>query len=205
VEPPKPRLFRAIAFFGILLGAVGALSAVGNLTMLSRAERQPVEVPGLGPPTEAQAKVTRRMQERVERVIERHRPVSTALHLANAALSLLLLAGGLTLATGRTWAHGIMVQALAASVLYELPAAAHEIRLLYEKMLAMKRLFPELLAAQHVPALPEHVALASGGFLAAGVAITLGLAFLRLAYYGTGFWYLRRQDVRSWFRMPRDM
>lgn len=205
MEPPKPRLFRAIAFFGILLGVVGALGAVGNLTMLSRQEHQPLEIPGLGPPTEAQARVTRKMQARFERVTERHRSVSAALHLANAALSLLLLAGGLTLATGRTWAHGLMVQALAASVLYEVPAAAHEIRLLYERMLAMKSLFPELLAAQDVPPLPDQVALASGGFLAVGVGITLGLAGVRLAYYGTGFWYLRRRDVRTWFRMPRDM
>jgi len=205
VEPPKPRLFRAVAYLGILIGAVGALGAVGNLTVLARAEHEPPVIPGFESPTEAQAEVARKMQARVDRVIERHRPVSVALHLANAALSILLLAGGLMLATGRAWAHALMVQALAASALYELPAVAHDIRLLYEKMLAMKRLFPELLRVQNLPASPEQVALAGGGFLIVGAAFTVGFALLRLAYYGTGFWYLRRRDVRAWFTLPRDM
>jgi hypothetical protein len=205
VEPPKPRLFRAIAFFGILIGAVGLLSSVNKLSALSRVERRELP-PLMGPPTEQHAAVMRKVQRRIEQVIDRHRPVTVGLELANAALSLLLLAGGLTLGTGRTWAHWIMLQGLAASALYELPATLHELRLDYETTQAMRRFFPDLLRAQSLPTgMPEDAALATTGVLAITITVTLAMTVLRVAYYGTGFWYLRRRDVKAWFEERRDM
>jgi len=204
VLPPKPRLFKAIAIVGVLLGSLGSANALGGLMTLSRADRLPLETFGFEPKTEAEAQVTRKLQLKVERVIERHRAVSVGLHATNGVLSLLLLVGSLTLASGRSWAQSITVQALAASGLYELPAAAHQIRLVYETMIAQRRLIPELLRAMGQPATVGDLAIATRSFLIVGVAVTVGMALLRLAFYGTGFWYLRRRDVRTWFSTPRD-
>ena len=202
--PPKPRLFKAIAILGMLLGTLGTVNAVTNLTMLSREDRLPLDMLGFEPKTEAEAQVTRKMQRNVQRVIERHRAVSVGLHATNAVLSLLLLAGSVTLASGRLWAHSITVQALAASGLYELPASAHEIRLVYEKIVVQRGLIPELLRATGQPPVAD-LTLTTRSLLMLGVAVTVGMALLRLAFYGTGFWYLRRRDVRAWFSAPRDM
>lgn len=202
VPPPKPKLFRAITILGIMLGGLGVLNAIGGLTEQSRASQGTVAAL-FEPTTEEQAKITRKMQDRLERLVERHRGVVVGLHLANGALSLLLLVGALTIATGRTWAHALMMQALAASSLYEVPAAAHQIRLLYEARGALRRFLPEMARAGGMAgsAPPDQVALVTVVML---MLLVAALSILRLAYYGTGFWYLRRRDVKAWFSAPRD-
>jgi len=204
VPPPKPRLFKAVAILGMLLGSLGTASAFGGLMSQSKVDRPSLEAFGLGPKTDEEARITRKLQQKIEHVLERHRGVTVGLHATNGVLSLLLLVGSLTIASGRAWAHSIMVQALVASGLYELPAAAHQIRLVYETMLAQRRLIPDLLRAAGQPATVDDLALTTGSFLVLGIAATVVMALLRLAFYGTGFWYLRRRDVRAWFSMSHD-
>ena len=211
VLPPKPKLFKAIAIVGMFLGLMGIGNAVTGLLEQSTAvpsasgERSIFEAL-LPAPTEGTARAARQLDQRMERVLERHRAVSVGLCAANGVLSLLLLAGALTLASGRPWAHWVMMQGLGASMLYELPAVAHQIRLAYEGMLVERRLLPELVRVPGQTLSPDDVAIVSGGALLFIVAVTIGLAALRLAFYGTGVWYLRRRDVRAWFSVtPRDV
>lgn len=202
--PPKPKLFQAVALIGVMVGSMGALNAIGNLTLLSRSEYRVAATPGLEPQTEAEARVARRVRKKLEHVVERHRGMSVGLQLANAALSLLLLVGSLTLSSRRTWAHAVMLQALVASGLYELPAAAHDVWLSLEKMGALLKL-PELSEAAVMAPVHDTLALTEFGSLVVGLVMMLGLTALRLAYYGTGVWYLRRRDVRAWFSVSRDL
>lgn len=200
--PPKPKLFRAIAILAMMIGSYGTFDSLANLV----AEARPVppssaEDPrllGFQPKTEADKDLARKVVRRMDRVQERHRAATIGLHAANAVLSVLLLGGALTLASRRSWAHWVMLQALAASALYELPAAVQKIRIYYDTLHAQHVLWPALLRDMGQP-VPADSALMTGSAIIMAVVLTVGMAILRLAFYGTGVWYLRRPDVRAWF------
>jgi len=201
VVPPRPGLFRVIAILGMLIGSLGLVGSIGRIMSLGKAERAEAGLLWFEPTTDQEAAVARRIQVRAQRVVDRHRSVTAGLAAANAAVSLLLLAGSLVLASGRSWARWLMVQGLIASAIYEVPAVVQEVRFAFEGMKAQQPLIPELLAAMRQPAPPDQVAMMSGWVLIAWIGMTLVLALLRLVYYGAGFWYLRRADVRAWFSL----
>jgi hypothetical protein len=180
LSPPRPRLFKAIAVLGMLIGGLGAVNAVTGVSVLSRGEAISLNQLGLEYRTDQEALIARRMQEAAERVYERNRKISGALTIANALLSSLLFVASTSITWRRPWAHALMVQAAIGCALYELPATAHQLRLTFQMMRAQERFLPSYLAALAEPSPPDAVAFASSMFLLVMLAYILGMATLRL-------------------------
>ncbi|MBI2895619.1 MAG: hypothetical protein HYY06_18830 [Deltaproteobacteria bacterium] len=203
--PPRPRLFKALAILGVLIGGFGAVNAVGGVSELSRVQAAPLRPFGVEFRNDREAKVARQMRAAAERVVDRHRRVTSGLTIANGMLSALLFVTSIALSGRRSWARGLMVQAAIVCALYEVPAVAHRVRLDFGVMHAQEKHMPVYLDAIDEPSSPEAIMIATGSFMMIQLSYTVGMALLRLLYFGIAIHYLRRKDVRSWFQEPETL
>jgi hypothetical protein len=190
----RPGLLTTIAILGIVLGALGVLSSLGNIATLVFQD-QIADLQGMAELPEAQREFTEQIRE-FTRAYDVPGGIGA---LANFVTSVLLILGGAMVLARKQSASGVMMYTLIASIVVDVYntglAAIMQVRM----MPLMEEMTREMTAGN---AGMESVLSAAQW---AGLAFAAFWLVCKLGYYSVALVALKRPAARAWFAGETDM
>jgi hypothetical protein len=185
------------------LGLLGSLVAIASLAAGSRLQQAMMMSPP-GPGGEKLVEAQRAMQQRVQSVTDRYWWPNAGFALLNVGLAASMLVGGIMALKRAPKARALLMTVFAVALPFEISRCTVQAFMQWETASVISDIMPRMMGASAPANGPGAQQAAAMGSVFAKVGIIVGLAFglilslAKLTYYGVGWCYLRRPEVRRW-------
>lgn len=208
--PTRPTSLTVIAVVAIVLGALSSccgLYAGFGLVMSDRMQAMSQQLAGVGRTADdPMVQEQRAMQAELLEFQRSWAPFTGGFVVVQLFVALLCILGGALALTGKGVGRVMLMGTFVFGTLFELGRAATETIMQFQMTDVTQRYMTRAMAvaqSQHggatVPGMEQTMGAVMGGATAAGIVLLLLWALVKIGYYLTGLFMLRREDVRRFF------
>jgi hypothetical protein len=211
----RPGWLTAISAIAIVFGTIGILSsilgAIGQYFSSSMQEAVQ-KVVQASQPNQAMPPDVKALQEEMTAMMQelqgRWQTVTVALLVCNAAVSSLLVAGGIGTLRLAEWGRRLLIAALAATILFEIGQVVTQLLIQNESKAAAREYMGKIMNAslsqanQNLPAAQRDSSMrimsaTADVFFLLAIAMALAWALVKVSAYAAAIHYLHRPQIRA--------